>query len=998
MLAAFTACQKDEMSAPDAGATSSFTVSIPQNGVQSRAVTDDFGTGTSANRCILEIYHDGQLYNRIEKGVTGKTVTFDNLRLVSSQTYDFVFWADCANGSEGSFTDKVYNTANLKSITEMGSFVGNSDERDAFFYHEAISVNGSFTRDDITLKRPFGLLVVKTNDLGEIKDEALKPTGYTVAFKGLPTTFNALTGEVSGAADVTYTSEELAKADGTISMDFLWASEDEAALSDFSMTFLNNDTEICTNDAFTNIPIRCNYRTMVSGNLLTKKGTINVTIAPEFEGNIPQDVDQVKDIAAANAAFAAGKTNVIVTDVPTEDATLILPSTEAPVSATLPALTKGLKVQYSDIADAKQPASFHLTASSSATVEIDAAASTVTLAGTNYSDVTATTAANTLIVSEETTIDKLTVKSGNVEVYGTVKAIASKPAATTVTLHTSTAAKLQEFAAGVKAGTNLYNKVVLDADIDFKGAAFQIEDARNIEFDGQGHKLSNYKVENTQTAGLVCNAVSVTFRNLIVENAAVKAVNDGSGNAYAGVFVGRSYGTIVFANCQAVNSTVEGVNKVGGMLGFVAENHIEATGCKVVGCTISNINVPEESGQIGGFAGYLGNLYNSTCSFANCSVENSVINAYMNREDRTISKFIGCFQGDQATDIVSIDNCSVKNVTLKGMNEMAQSFVSTYGDLLGGQRYGKGTVKITNSNTDIYISTRGQLATLASMVNAGTTFAKQTIKLAGDIDLESKEWTPIGKSGKTFQGIFDGCGHTISNLKIERSVSAAASSADIGLFGYTSNGEIRNFTLRNASVKGGLDVGAIAGTPHTSKYSNITLTGTVQIDGYSYVGGMFGKNLYKSANNLTIRAEAGSYVKAQSGTYRTYVGGIVGFMGEGNNVVSNVESNIDVIGSTCDVGGITGIAHYGNAFESCVCTGNVTLEHANDDGDQLEIGGIAGVWMNSTAGSVTFRNCRFDGTLSSNLNGEDRSEEVAGNRITGRKYYPDSNDGELIIE
>ena len=54
--------------------------------------------------------------------------------------------------------------------------------------------------------------------------------------------------------------------------------------------------------------------------------------------------------------------------------------------------------------------------------------------------------------------------------------------------------------------------------------------------------------------------------------------------------------------------------------------------------------------------------------------------------------------------------------------------------------------------------------------------------------------------------------------------------------------------------------------------------------------------------------------------------------------------------------------------------------------------------MNSTAGSVTFRNCRFDGTLSSNLNGEDRSAEVAGNRITGRKYSPNSNDGELIIE
>ena len=38
------------------------------------------------------------------------------------------------------------------------------------------------------------------------------------------------------------------------------------------MTFLNNSTEISqTNDAFTNIPIRRNYKTNVSGNLLTKK-------------------------------------------------------------------------------------------------------------------------------------------------------------------------------------------------------------------------------------------------------------------------------------------------------------------------------------------------------------------------------------------------------------------------------------------------------------------------------------------------------------------------------------------------------------------------------------------------------------------------------------------------------------------------------------------------------------------------------------------------------
>ena len=309
-----TACQKNEGLVSDAITTSSFTITIPQSGISTRAVTDAFGTGTSVNRCILEIYHSDQLYSRIVKPISNKQVTFDNLRLVSSQEYDFVFWADCATANSGSdegFDDKVYittATGGLKAITEKGEFVGNSDERDAFFAKESFEVTGSFT-ESVTLKRPFGLLVVKTNDLNEIKDEALKPTGYKVAFKGLATTFNALTGEVSGSADVTYTAEELAKADGTISMDFLWATDTEAALSDFSMTFLNNSTEICTNDAFTNIPIRRNYRTNVSGNLLTKQGTINVTIDPEFEQ------PDLNDYPELRAALANGGSVALSEDV-----------------------------------------------------------------------------------------------------------------------------------------------------------------------------------------------------------------------------------------------------------------------------------------------------------------------------------------------------------------------------------------------------------------------------------------------------------------------------------------------------------------------------------------------------------------------------------------------------------------------------------------------------------------------------------------------------------
>ena len=302
-------------------------------------------------------------------------------------------------------------------------------------------------------------------------------------------------------------------------------------------------------------------------------------------------------------------------------------------------------------------------------------------------------------------------------------------------------------------------------------------------------------------------------------------------------------------------------------------------------------------------------------------------------------------------------------------------------------------VDLSGENT-YYVATVGDLKTFAAKVNGGNNFSGKTVKLTTDISLKDVEWTPIGKSEKTFQGTFDGQEHTISNLK-----TGSSWESDVGLFGVTTNGEIKNFTLQNADVTGYLDVGAIAGTPYTSKYTNIILCGKITVNGCAYVGGAFGKNAYANLTNITINADEGSYVKADSENWRTYVGGLVGFMGEGDHVVKNVTSNIDVIGSTCDVGGITGIAHYGNTFENCSSSGNVTLVNAQDEGDHLEIGGIAGVWLNQANTTVTFTECSFTGTLSTTLKEVDKTSELnALHRIVGRKYYPASDAGQLIID
>ena len=299
---------------------------------------------------------------------------------------------------------------------------------------------------------------------------------------------------------------------------------------------------------------------------------------------------------------------------------------------------------------------------------------------------------------------------------------------------------------------------------------------------------------------------------------------------------------------------------------------------------------------------------------------------------------------------------------------------------------------INNNAKTVQISSASAMSAFAVMVNNGEAFENYTVTLKADIDLNYQPWTPIGTSTNAFKGNFDGKDHMISNLK-----AGTDSQSNVGLFGYTTDGTIKNIHIHNAEIKGYLNVGVVAGTPYTTEYSNIKVTGLVKVDGYAYVGGMFGKNAYANLTDLTIEADEGSYVKAESGNYRTYVGGVVGFMGEGGHSVSDVVSNIDVYGSTCDVGGITGIAHYNNQFINCICKGNVTLENAQDSGDHLEIGGIAGVWHNQDGTTVTFTDCSFTGTLTTHLNGEDCSEEIANtNKITGRKYSTEGT-GQLII-
>lgn len=293
------ACQQEDETLMGPGSSQTLTVTIPQ-GINTRS-NENPGDGSLINRCILEIYHNNggtyELYQnrRVEK-VTGNTATFADLRLVTSQSYKLVLWADCADASQN---DLYYNTGDLSNITAKKTYTGNDDGFDAFFATKEITVQSTFA-ESITLKRPFGQINVQTNDLGTITSPDLKPASVEVTFSSIPSSFNVMDG-VAGTPveDYTYTAAIKDAVTGKLTIDYIWAAPEQKELADFSMRFLNTDNvEITSNESFTNIPVRRNYRTNISGNLLTKKGEVEITVDPIFDGDLAAVIDGAKNITS----------------------------------------------------------------------------------------------------------------------------------------------------------------------------------------------------------------------------------------------------------------------------------------------------------------------------------------------------------------------------------------------------------------------------------------------------------------------------------------------------------------------------------------------------------------------------------------------------------------------------------------------------------------------------------------------------------------------------
>ncbi|MEA2793519.1 MAG: mucin9, partial [Bradyrhizobium sp.] len=180
-------------------------------------------------------------------------------------------------------------------------------------------------------------------------------------------------------------------------------------------------------------------------------------------------------------------------------------------------------------------------------------------------------------------------------------------------------------------------------------------------------------------------------------------------------------------------------------------------------------------------------------------------------------------------------------------------------------------------------------------------------------------FTPIGTVGVPFNGTFDGLGHTISNLTINRPAVA-----DAGLFGSTGTASIiQNVGLIGGSVIALSSGGGLVGS-NTGTIRNSFNTGSVS--GGSSLGGLMGSN---------TGAVSYSYGTGNvSGT-----SSLGGLMGSNTGTVSNSFAAGNVTG-TSSLGGLMGSSTTGLVRDS-YATGNVS--------GTSSVGGL----MGSSTGPVT---------------------------------------------
>lgn len=301
----------------------------------------------------------------------------------------------------------------------------------------------------------------------------------------------------------------------------------------------------------------------------------------------------------------------------------------------------------------------------------------------------------------------------------------------------------------------------------------------------------------------------------------------------------------------------------------------------------------------------------------------------------------------------------IKAVQIKDTNEMDK-----FADVAETTAISSGTYSI---------SLAADLEKLAAMTNNGLITGGEFV-LSNDINLSGiADFVAIGTDTTPFQGIFDGNGYTISNMK------QANPDEYGGLFASTNGAEIKNLSLNNIDIKSTI-AGALVTMSQNTTIENCCVSGKMS-------EGMTMSGMVAMGESITIKDSysdvdvIGGLVETDGSIYPysyNTSGLVLGLMG------ISVIDNCYVLGDTSNAlygaGGLVAqIATTSSSnitIKDCAVLGNVSLSKDTLDAinniDDLPVlsGAIIGAIIDDGTGfltDVTLENCSYNKTAT-NLN------------------------------
>lgn len=352
-----TSCSEEELTYENGNKQNvTFKVAVEGAGVSSRTIADGenhitIGEGKLVNKLFYAVYETGKADCLWEGEATvSNGLATVVIPLVNGLKYDLVFLAyndkDNAFGisKELTFSKNLCGAVDLTNLTLKSGLVANQEAYDAFYHVEPNYVTKTNSTTPVKLKRMFAQLNVATTDtdLSNAKQLGAEITQSDITLKKVPNKFNARTGDVDGEVTVTFAQSKILKCSDVkqgqihdneqltvqiegvdknfnyLAMAYVLAGA-ESSLHDIEVSFYRggeDDVEKVYTRPIASVPLQRQYRTNVTGNILTQQEAFDISLDLNF-GDHNKSVGDVViipsgDSQALKAAIENAQPNVPV--------------------------------------------------------------------------------------------------------------------------------------------------------------------------------------------------------------------------------------------------------------------------------------------------------------------------------------------------------------------------------------------------------------------------------------------------------------------------------------------------------------------------------------------------------------------------------------------------------------------------------------------------------------------------------------------------------------